>query len=161
MSIWFFVLLILVLASILGPLSLLRPSPAQRRKEVLRQLAHQSGFRFALRRLPKQATDMEEPAALPVYYLPPDPKVNAENDWMLLRTSYAHDANFYQEWAWQADKEASAEVMDILKKYLPSLPNSVKAISQGTLGTCVYWSEQEDEKMLQHLLTLLREINIQ
>ena len=58
MSIWFFIILILAFAIVLGPISMLRPNPAQKRKEQLRLHASKQGVRFSIRRLPALKTDI-------------------------------------------------------------------------------------------------------
>lgn len=154
MSIWFFIVLILAVAMVLGPISMLRPNPAQRRKEQLRLHASKQGLRFSIRRLPALKTDMEQSTSMPVYYLPP-PKTRDLPEWILMRTSYAHEGNFYQEWDWQTDSRPNEAVCDLLKTYLPQLPASVLAISRGALGTCVFWMEKEGMETLDMLIEML------
>lgn len=142
MSIWFFVMLIVAGVLVLGPISMLRPSASQRRKEQLRVRAHARGIRFTMRRLPALKTDTEQRLAMPVYYLPPKTTAIDVPEWILMRTPYEHEGNFHRDWAWQTPVRPNERVSTLLKIYLPRLPQSVAAISHGPLGICVFWSEK-------------------
>ncbi len=159
MNIWFFILLIVTFALILGPISMLRPNPAQKRKEQLRMQASAKGIRFGMRRLPERKTDMEQPPVLPVYFLPPSPIMQSTTDWVLMRTDYEHEGNFYKEWDWQSEVHPPHKVIDLLKAALPELPLSVPAIVQGKSGTCVFWRETDGEAMLEVIIQLLRTLD--
>jgi hypothetical protein len=161
MNIWFFIILIVAIAIVVGPISMLRPNPAQRRKEQLRLHASTLGVRFSMRQLPLLKTDIEQSPPMPVYYIPPKDKSRAIPEWILVRTSYEHEGNFYREWDWQNDARPDATVCDLLKRYLPELPASVPAISQGNLGTCVFWSENEGMETLDQLVKILTDIHQQ
>ena len=155
MNIWFFIILIVALALVLGPISMLKPKPGQKRKENLRLHASQKGVRYTLRRPPALATDIEQTAPMPVYYIPPLTKSQMDNEWILMRTHYVHEGNFYQEWDWQTKTRPGDDACQSLKRYLPNLPVSVIAISQGSLGTCVFWSEREDKETLELLIEMM------
>lgn len=159
MSIWFFIILIVACAMVLGPISMLRPNPAQQRKEQLRLYASKKGLRFSMRRLPALKTDMDQPIAMPVYYFPPQPKATEILEWILMRTSYAHEGNFYSEWDWQGDARPGDATCTLLKTYLPQLPASVSAISHGGLGICVFWSEKEGIETLDLLIEMLTKLH--
>jgi len=159
MSIWFFIMLIVACALVLGPISMLRPNPSQKRKEQLRLYASKKGLRFSMRRLPALKTDTDQPMATPVYYLPPQSKPPEIPEWILMRTRYAHEGNFYLEWDWQSTVRPTDITCSLLKTYLPQLPESVSAISHGGLGICVFWSEKEDVEMLDLLIEMLNKLH--
>lgn len=159
MSIWFFIILIVACAMVLGPISMLRPNPAQQRKEQMRLHASKKGLRFSMRRLPALKTDMDQPTAMPVYYLPPQPKALETPEWILMRTKYAHEGNFYSEWDWQSAVRPIDSTCALLKTYLPQLPESVSAISHGGLGICVFWSEKEGMETLDLLIDMLKKLH--
>jgi hypothetical protein len=158
MNIWFFIILAIAIAIVVGPITMLKPNPSQRRKEQLRLLASKRGAHFSMRRLPALKTDIDQPLAIPVYYLPPRSPKDIKDEWILMRTSYVHEGNFYQEWDWQTDVRPAREVCECLKLYLPKLPVSVPAISQGNLGVCVFWLEREGEEMLMLLIEMLSKL---
>lgn len=159
MSIWFFIILIVACAMVLGPVSMLRPNPAQRRKEQLRLYASKKGLRFSMRRLPALKTDMDQPVAIPVYYLPPQSKAAEVPEWILMRTQYAHEGNFHSEWDWQSTIRPNDTTCALLKTYLPQLPESVPAITNGGLGICVFWTEKEGVETLDLLIEMLTKLH--
>lgn len=158
MTIWFFVLLTLAVALVVGPVAMLVPKPAQRIKEALRIHAMGQGVRFGMRKPPKLTTAMEEPSPCPMYYLPPMSGGGPVPEWVLVRTDYVHEGNFYEEWDWQGSNRPSLRVQSILLDWLPKLPSTVIAISEGEAGTGIFWSEREGVQMLDLLIALLKAI---
>ena len=154
MSIGFIVLIVVVLILVIGPVMMLRPDPIQKNKETLRMQARAKGIHFSMRNLPQQNTEQEKPAPIPVYFFAPV-KPQFSNDWLLLRASYEHDIHFLGVWAWQNDIQATVAEQAILKQYLPQLPDSVKAVSAGSQGICVYWNEKGGEEVLQDIIALM------
>ena len=159
MNIWFFIIVIIALAIVIGPISMLRPSQAQRHREQLRLHATSRGLRFNMRRLPALKTDMDQAALMPAYYLPPSAKSGAANEWIIMRTSYVHEGNFYQEWDWQGSQRPIDAITGLLRGYLPRLPISVVAITQDNLGVCVFWSEKEGVETLDLLIEMLNSLH--
>ncbi|PUA29833.1 MAG: hypothetical protein B0W54_04565 [Cellvibrio sp. 79] len=160
MNIWFFIILILAISLILGPIAMLKPKPAQKRKEALRHYAQGKGLRFTLRKLPKLKTDIEEPGVCPVYYLAPTAQMQGLPTWVLVRTQYEHDGNFYREWDWYNEHRPGQAVSEKLRDYLPQLPDSVNVITQGEAGTSVFWSEKEDEGMVDLIVQMLGDLQV-
>ncbi len=158
MNIWLVVILILVVALIVGPVMMLKPNPAQQKKERLRMQAHERGLRFTMRSLPKLATDMEAPLPLPVYYLPPTTLPEDVRDWMLIRTSYAHESNFYQDWDWQGEAHANQATQTLLKNFLPQAPKGLHAIAAGQQGVTIYWDEKNGEELLSDLISVMEAV---
>lgn len=156
MNIWFFLILLLVFSLVLGPIMMLRPKPAQKRKEALRQYAAGNGVRFTMRKLPKLKTDLDEPGISPVYYLAPTTQMQSLPTWVLMRTHYEHEGNFFRTWDFQGENRPDEKACSILREYLPNLPESVPVISQGKVGSCVFWSEKEDRELLDILIKLLK-----
>ncbi|ACE86296.1 hypothetical protein [Cellvibrio japonicus] len=158
----FLLLLVIAIALVVGPMAMLRPNPEQRRREQLRLAARDLGLRFAMRHLPRLKTDLEDSPAIPCYYLPPPESCIPESNWILMRTSYAHEGNFYQEWDWIGDGRPASAVADWLKEQMTTVPVSFKAIASGMAGTSVYWTEkgvaktpEEQAASLQYLHQLL------
>lgn len=158
MNIWFIILMVFIVALILGPMAMLRPNPAQKRKEQLRLNASQQGIRFAMRRLPAQKTDMEQPPVLPVYFLPPSKAMQSLPEWVLIRTTYEHEGNFYKDWNWHTEVRPSPAIEELLAGLMSQLPASVAAITQGKSGTCVFWREAGGEEALTQVIDLLRRL---
>lgn len=158
MNIWFFVILILAISLILGPIAMLKPKPAQKRKEALRHYAASKGLRFTLRKLPKLKTDIEEPGVSPVYYLAPTAQIQVLPTWILVRTQYEHEGNFYRAWDWYNEHRPGQAVSEKLRDYLPQLPDSINVITQGEAGTSLFWSEKEGNDIVDLLVRMLGDL---
>ncbi len=157
MSIGLIVILIVTFALVVGPISMMRPSAAQKAKENLRLLARAKGVHYSMRKIPRQADELAEPAALPVYFLSPAKNQTAAG-WMLVRTNYKHDLHFLGEWAWQNTARPSNDELERLKQSLPSLPDSIRALSSGSEGVCIFWSERGGEPVLQQIIGVLESL---
>jgi len=154
---WLVVIMVVAVALIIGPFMMMRPNPAQKRKEQLRINAAAKGIRFSVKTLPQQNTEIEKSAPIPVYFLAPG-KHARDDDWLLLRAGYTHEMHFLNSWAWQGESRASSLEQSVLQKYLPLLPESVEAVSAGSKGVCVYWREQGGEQVLEQIIALLTEL---
>ncbi len=154
MSIALIVILIVTASLILGPLAMMRPDPVQKNKEKLRMLARASGVHYSIRNLPKQADEQDAPEPSPVYFTPPSETQNTAS-WMLVRTGYEHEIHFLGWWAWQGETRATSAELAVLNEHLKALPESVRAISAGGKGACIYWGEKGGEPVLQQILSLI------
>jgi hypothetical protein len=146
-----------VVAMVVGPIMMLQPSASQRRQEQLRSSAMALGLRVKIMSLPRQATDIDTPSALPMYCLPrSQAKIETAVTWLLLRGTYIHEAHFFAEWQWFGEGRASPSEQQWLHAHLSRLPESVAAVSSTPEGVCVYWSEAGGEKVLNGLAEVLR-----
>ena len=157
MHIGLIVIILVVIALILGPIRMMQPSPEQKKREKLRLAARANGVHFAMRNLPQQADEQEAPGLIPVYFLPPT-KSQTEKGWMLVRANYEHEIHFLGWWAWQNDVRPLSAELNILSEHLNDLPQSVRGISAGTEGICVFWSEQGGDAVLTQIIQLLGEL---
>ncbi len=154
----FIFVLILVVAFIVAPIIAMKPRGKQSRLEQMRLLARNKGVLYSMRRLPQLKTESGQPDALPVYTLAPTEKMLGIDEWILRRTQYAHDVNFYKEWDWANSHRPPQSVQDFLLKRLVNLPASVEGISAGHHGVAVFWREEGDEHTLIELVDFLRHI---
>lgn len=157
MSIGLIIVVIVAVALVVGPVMMMRPNPAQKNKENLRSLARVRGVHFSMRNIPQQADEQEKPASVPVYFFPPE-KSQLSPSWMLVRTNYEHEINLLGWWAWQGEPRATNAELAILEAQLQALPESVKAVSSGSGGICVYWGEKGGEPVLQQVFGLLESL---
>jgi hypothetical protein len=157
MHIGLIIILIIALALVVGPVMMMRPNPAQKNKENLRSIARAKGVHYSMRNIPRQADEQEQRLPLPVYFFPPT-KTQTATGWMLVRANYEHDINFLGWWAWQGERRATAAEVEVLKACLPTLPESIHAVSAGGEGVCVYWEEKGGERILQRVLSLLESL---
>jgi hypothetical protein len=158
MSIGLIIIIIVAVGLVLGPIMMMRPNPAQKKRESMRLLARAEGVHYSMRNLPQQADEREKPAPIAVYFLAPTEANSATDNWMALRTRYEHDIHFLGWWAWRDGKRPSVAEEAILRDYLRGLPESVKAVSAGTEGISVYWEEKGGEPVLRQILDLLKSL---
>jgi len=151
------IILLVVIGFILGPMMMLRPNPAQKRRERWRAQARAQGVHFSMRKLPQQADETETPEAIPVYFVAPKNPAPGDN-WLLLRTNYQHDVHLLGWWAWQGGARPGAAELAILEAELSKLPGSVKALGGGSQGTAVYWSETGTDEDLSQILGMLEKL---
>jgi hypothetical protein len=154
MSITLIIILIVAASLVMGPIMMMRPNPAQKNKENMRLRARAKGVHYAMRNLPRQADEQEQPAAIPVYFIPPT-KTQVSAGWMLARTHYEHGMHFLGWWAWQSDMRPTTTELAVLEARLKELPESVRALSAGGNGVCVYWEEKGGELVLERLIEFL------
>jgi len=154
-------LILLAMALVIAPLSMLRPTPEQRRREQLRLAARQLGLRFAMRALPQLKTDMDAPRPMPCYFLPPPAanQLTKADEWFLTRTAYAHEGNFYREWDWLGESRPTGELQAWLHQQMASLPEGVRSLSYGPAGISAYWAEKEGQEALEVIHRLLGQIS--
>ena len=157
MNMWLIGILIVVGALILGPIMMLKPNAAQRGREALRTRALKMGLRVSLTSLPRQATAVADPDIISMYCLPLA-KTGIEEEWLLLRTTYAHGAHFMDHWQWHGVNRASAAEQASLQHVLPQLPDSVAAVGDGPKGLCLYWTEEGGIDQLEQLLPLMQQL---
>ena len=153
--IWFVVITVVVIALIVGPVMTMRPDPAQKNREKMRTLASAAGIRFTIKKLPKQAAEIDNPEPVSVYFFAPTGP-QAGDDWLLLRAIYPHEILYLRGWEWQGDTRAATAEQEVLKKYLPELPEGVRGVSAGSQGICVYWNEKGGEVALEKVIALLQ-----
>lgn len=159
MNIGLIIILIVAVALVVGPVMMMRPNPVQKNKEHMRSLARAKGIHYSVRNIPRQPDEQEQPPAIPVYFLPPT-KTQTENGWMLVRANYEHEINFLGWWAWQGEARATNAEVEVLKEQLPMLSESIRALSAGGEGVCVYWNERGGEQVLQQVLQLIESLKL-
>ena len=159
MSIGLIIILIVAVGLVLGPIMMMRPSPAQKNREFMRLLARGEGVHYSVRNLPRQADELEKPEPVAVYFFPPTDAAPPHN-WMLLRTRYQHDIHFLGWWAWRDENRPVNGEEAVLIEHLANLPESVKAVSAGTEGISVYWQETGGEPVLRQILNLLKALQL-
>lgn len=146
MNWFFFLLLFLVFAMIVGPILLIKPSPRQQRIAQLRTKAGSLGLRVSLQNHAGQSIAV---------YEKPWPRNEQQRyggqEWSLERQSYQHEIHFNEWWAWKGNKPRADAVLAILQEKLTELPKGVMAIEANGLGLRCYWSEQGTEETLKQL----------
>lgn len=150
MSFWTIVILILIGSMMFGPILMVQPSPRDKRQAQLRARATDYQLRVSINAMPRQATDMEAPGQTPVYTLH-HRRGGAAPQWQLVRGSYEHERQFLGRWRWQTNARPSAAELEVLRNWLPQLPDSVLAVGASSGGWYVYWTEQEGEPVMARI----------
>jgi len=157
MTLSFMLIALVIIAIIAGPIMMLRPSPSQKRKETMRTWAREKGIHFSQRRLPQSLAEAHTNELIPVYFFAPD-QSQTEQGWTLVRSQFSHELHFMGSWEWQGAARATEAEQVVLRNYVVGLPESVKALSSGAQGICVYWTEQGGEAELRTLAVLLEDL---
>lgn len=147
MSFWTIVTLILIGSMMFGPIMMVQASSRDKRQARLRARATDYQLRVSLSAMPRQATDVDAPKQTPVYTRH-QPRGGAAPQWQLVRGSYEHERQFLGRWRWQTDARPSPAELELLRDWLPQLPESVLAVGANTTGWYAYWTEREGEPVL-------------
>lgn len=154
MDSWFpLMFIVLVVAMAVGPVLMLKPSKYQQRLAGLRARALKLGLRVHM--LPLEGHLDQVPA----YCRQRDGKDDDRKPWVLLRTGYSHELNFYNEWAWQKDLKADARWHQSIAAVLDNAPSQLLAIGNGPQGLCCYWNERGGDVVLDKIAELLHKLS--
>lgn len=149
MNLWFIVLTILVLAMVVGPIMMFKPSKRDQRLAALRQAAAQKGL--GVRLVPTKHHNSKHAVAVYSSYIN-EPKTSDNPDevaevtplkWVLLKQSFEHGVHFYGYWDWQ-DSNAKAPVADhvTLKSLLDELDETFVGLELTDIGVGLWWTEK-------------------
>lgn len=145
--------IVLAIAMAVGPVLMLKPSKYQQRLADLRAKALELGLRVHM--LPLEGS----PEQVPAYCRQWVDKDADRAPWILLRTSYSHELNFHNEWAWQKDLPAGVHWHERISRLLDDAPAQLLAIGNGPQGLCCYWSERGGERVLEVIVEILNELS--
>lgn len=154
----FFLILLGVIAFIIAPIIALKPRGKQSQLEKLRLLAREKGALYSLRRLPPLKTDTDASPVWTVYTVAPNEKLSHQDEWILRRTQYPHELNFFKEWDWANDNRPPESVQNFLLKRLVDIPDSVMGFAAGHSGVSFFWKEEDDKETLLSLIDLLKHL---
>lgn len=147
------IFIVLAVAMAVGPVLMLKPNKYLQRLAGLRTKALSLGLRVHM--LPLEG----ESEQVSAYCHQWDKKDADRKPWLLRRTSYAHELNFYNEWAWQKGMEADACWHQKISSILDNAPSQLLAIGKGPQGLCCYWNERGGEAVLNSISDILAELS--
>lgn len=139
MSVIGIILIVLVIAMVVGPIMMFRPSGRDRYLASIRQQAVELGIRVKL------IPDLEGHKKTAAYSLSFPSKQNLpRKTWVLLRASYEHDVHFYKDWDWAKGSNKVGENMwaDI-REFLSELPPCIVGVELAPHSLSLYWSESD------------------
>lgn len=135
------IVIVLAIAMIVGPVMMIRPSRSQKKQAVLRTQASQMGMVVRL----ATSTSVGGRGA---YYSLPASHVDKKKKlvtWELKKGRYVHDIHFWQEWDWSGGDRAAQPHWEIIQRLLAELPDSISAVGVNTVGVFCLWDERYEE----------------
>lgn len=154
MDIYVIFMILLVLATVVGPIAMMRPNPTQRRHERLRRYAREVGLSVKLLPPPALATDTAAPVSVPVYSLALQTQ---QTRWTLMRAPYTHESHLGDWWQFVGAKPTAA-VQERIKSVLDKLPKGVSGLRSGGQQVAIFWREAGEEEDIDQLLQCLRQL---
>lgn len=152
-----YLIIILVLALVLGPVFWIMPSPSQRRQQQFRSQALQQGLQLKVADLPqsrRSAVRQETPQQGMLYRLPWLDRQFSRQSW--LQAGEIRCLRLQQGLEWQG--QVPAAVQSVVEACLSQLPPSVKALALAADGVGCYWKEQGDVENVRRIAENLAEI---
>lgn len=139
------VVIALVIAIVLGPLLMLKPSSGMQKIAALRVKAMQMGLIVQAHRHPGITQEGQW-----MFYLMPWPSFTTTAKvvtWVLLQKNFSHEVHLKGQWDFQTPAP-NEEIGQILKTHLESLPEHIIGVESTTAGLGIYWNEYGGEKKL-------------
>lgn len=141
---WQVVIIVVVIAMMVGPICMMRPSGRDAREAKQRDKARGFGLSVYLSKLPSEA-NIQHAQTYAIYSLAWPEKKMKNNDkmqkWTLEQKKYEHDIHFQGRWDWFDEGKASKEYHASLRKFLNDTPLGVVGLTSTQAGLGVYWNE--------------------
>ncbi len=152
---WLLVIGLLVLAMMVGPVMMLRPSPRDQQLAKLRAAALPLGLTVQAVS-PAELGQTGAATGLMFYRMGwPSYFANHKREaWLLLKRNYSHEIHYADHWDFSGSAP-SAEVKSRLKGLLQALPEGVSAVQSGHSGLAVAWDERGGSKRLAAIVQWL------
>lgn len=162
---WLFVFF--VIAMIVGPIMMLRPSPSVSKLANMRTRASQKGISV---RMPSR--EKREPGTQgaglggAIYSLALTSALRKHSEgpgaWCLRRQSHDHGIHFHKRWDWEGKGKISDALKPAIIKQLDQLPDSIEMLEFNITGLGVLWDERcrgaEPDAAVDAIHTLLTSI---
>lgn len=161
---WF--IISLVVASLIGSVMWVMPSPRQRYQANLRLKARQLGIQVQMARvsLPRALGEMEpEVRTIPAYRIARTNLERGERDnwigWEVLRVDTLDHLGLIENWSWSKGQGIlQPEALERLNSLLEQLPDDVLGVESTPLSLTFYWDERGDETRLDLLYRLAQPV---
>ena len=153
------IVIIVVLAMVVGPIAMLKPNKRQQRIALLRQQANAQHISVRLEPEPDGLVAAGQTPQLVAYY-----SIHIDSKklphWRLQKTSFAHEIHIAQYWQWQGGESLALTPakLSALELLLASVPKDVLAIGCDKTGIGVMWGESKQVPLteIQALLESLK-----
>ncbi|MET3999447.1 hypothetical protein [Marinobacterium sp. MBR-109] len=154
---WF--IITLVVASLIGSVMWVMPSPRQRYQANLRLKARQLGIQVHMARvsLPRALGEMEpDVRTIPAYRIARTNLERSERDswsgWEVLRVDTLENLGLPEHWSWSKGQGGlQPAALEQLNSLLEQLPDDVLGVESTPLSLTFYWDERGDESRLDYL----------
>lgn len=156
-------IIVFIMASLIGSVMWVMPSPRQRYQADLRMRARKAGIQVQLVRLelPRAQGEMEgDTLSVPAYRFLRHNVERVEKDrwhcWEVLRLETLNQQGLVAGWSWRSDDVALAgEALDGLNSILQQLPDDVIGVESTPLHLTLYWHERGEADRLDTLIGLV------
>ena len=148
---WQIIIIVIVVAMMVGPIFMMRPSGRDEREAKLRNIAREMGLIVHLSARPSEKTQSSDRQRensgqqFAVYMLPwPESILSREHkmpSWTLEQKKYQHDIHFQGFWDWLNACKSPESWFQAIHATLSTLPVGVVALSSASPGLSVYWDE--------------------
>ncbi|PSL14869.1 hypothetical protein CLV44_10645 [Marinobacterium halophilum] len=153
------VIIVFIVASLVGSVMWVMPSPRQRYQADLRMRARKLGIQVQLARLalPRAQGEMEaETISVPAYRFVRTNLERAERDawigWQVHRLATLNDAGLPDGWSWiKGAERLSATAQASIIELLQQLPDDVVGVESTPLHLSLYWHERGESDRLEQL----------
>lgn len=140
---WQVVIIVVVVAMMVGPIFMMKPSGKGAREARQRDKARELGLSVCLNKLPSEI-GVQHANTYAVYsldWLSKKLKNNNVPRWVLEQKKYAHDIHFKGRWDWFDGRKAPEKYYAHLHDFLNDVPLGVVALASTQAGLSVYWDE--------------------
>lgn len=149
----------LILASLIGSMMWVMPSPRQRYQAQLRMRARQLGIQVQLARveLPRARGEMDaETVSVPAYRFIRQNLERSERDrwlpWAVHRMQTLDQEGLPKGWSWlKGQGSLSDNAQAVLNELLEALPDDVVGVESTPLHLSLYWHERGEADRLDQL----------
>ncbi len=135
------VMVVLAVAMVVGPVMMLQPSKGLAKIAALRSHASQLGLTV---HLPSREAD-GKPVRGAIYRMPLPEAIGKRKNfasWRVKRQKHTHGIHFHGEWDWASESRAPEAITDELRRQLDTLPESIAALECTTAGVGLQWDER-------------------
>ncbi len=162
---WLFVFF--VIAMVVGPIMMLRPSPSVSKLANMRTRASQKGISVRMPSREKHVPGTQGPGlAGAIYSLALTPVLRKQSEglgaWCLKRQSHDHEIHFHKRWDWEGNGKISDALKPAIILQLDELPESIEMLEFNITGVGVLWDERcrgaEPDAVVDAIHTLLKSI---
>lgn len=139
---WVWIMIAIVIAMVVGPVMMLRPTPGMNLLANMRTHASKLGMNV---RIPPRHEDGSPPKGA-IYSLPVSEALRKRGDmeaWVLVKHSMTHEIHFFEQWDWQGKGRLAEKAQKSFALWVQTLPSeSISQVECNVAGVGVLWNEK-------------------